>query len=626
MSFLSPLAFAFALLAVPIVVFYILKITLRRVPVTTTMFWRQIFEEKQARSLWQNLRHLISLLVNLLLLFLLVLALTQPYFSWEVMAARKFVLVLDNSASMQATDVSPTRFEAAKSTARTLIRGMRFHDEMAVVSAGGEPAVVCGLTGHERTLLSRVDAVTVTDGPTGVPAAVALARQLVGSGDNVRILVVSDGGFDSAPALVNEPGVEVHPVGTAANNVGITRFQVRRSLIDPIGFQVLVEVANHADTPVEGRLDLDLNENPVDVKPLRLEPGAVWSDTLDGTATVGGVLTAKLNMVDSFAVDNTAYAVLPQREPLNVVLVTQGNWFLQKVLEANPIVNLQTVKSLPATLPPRPVIILHKQCPETLPAGPVFVIAPESNTDAWTVGEPLANPIVVKQDSESLVLTHVKLDNVLFPEARELTLAEGGQVLLGGLNNEPLLASFDRVNGKALVLTVDLDQGDLPLRTAFPILMTNALGWFSGNTGELRESAATGTLVELDLPAGKPLDLVSPAGTRRPLPTASGRTPVGPLDAVGVWSVEPRRMSAEASKGIPARGEPEATAPVLRLGCNLANRRESDLRIPESWAQLAATKPAASSWFTRPTWFYLLVLAWLVSTAEWFLYQRRWIT
>ncbi|MEZ6046867.1 MAG: BatA domain-containing protein [Planctomycetaceae bacterium] len=54
------------LLAIPIVIFYLLKIRLRRVPVSTTMFWNQIYEEKKPRSIWQQLRHLLSLLLQLL--------------------------------------------------------------------------------------------------------------------------------------------------------------------------------------------------------------------------------------------------------------------------------------------------------------------------------------------------------------------------------------------------------------------------------------------------------------------------------------------------------------------------------------------------------------------------------
>src|SRR5438128_12031752 len=114
MNLANPLALVWTMLLVPVVVFYILKIRLRRVPVSTVIFWRQIFEEKKPRSLWQRLRHLLSLLVQLAFLALLVGALVQPFFAWEIDAARRVVLVIDNSASMNATDVAPTRLAKAK--------------------------------------------------------------------------------------------------------------------------------------------------------------------------------------------------------------------------------------------------------------------------------------------------------------------------------------------------------------------------------------------------------------------------------------------------------------------------------------------------------------------------------
>ena len=58
MNFAAPWALALAALAIPIIGFYILKIRLRQVPVSTTIFWQQIYDEKKPRSWWQNLRHL----------------------------------------------------------------------------------------------------------------------------------------------------------------------------------------------------------------------------------------------------------------------------------------------------------------------------------------------------------------------------------------------------------------------------------------------------------------------------------------------------------------------------------------------------------------------------------------
>src|SRR5436853_2714446 len=117
MSLANPTALLWLLLVIPVVVFYILKIRLKRVPVSTVIFWRQIFDEKKPRSLWQRLRHLVSLLVQLLLLALLVSALTEPFLASEARNARRIILVIDNSASMSAADVAPNRLAKAKEEA-----------------------------------------------------------------------------------------------------------------------------------------------------------------------------------------------------------------------------------------------------------------------------------------------------------------------------------------------------------------------------------------------------------------------------------------------------------------------------------------------------------------------------
>src|SRR5262245_41027900 len=107
MSFSYPMALPWAAVLLPVIAPYILKVRLRRVPVSTSLFWDQVFEEKRPRSLWQHLRHLISLLCQLLLLGLLVLALGEPLLRGELLGRKRVVLIVDNSASMQATDVGP---------------------------------------------------------------------------------------------------------------------------------------------------------------------------------------------------------------------------------------------------------------------------------------------------------------------------------------------------------------------------------------------------------------------------------------------------------------------------------------------------------------------------------------
>jgi len=199
MNLVNPTALLLAGLAVPIVIFYILKIRLRRVPVSTLLFWQQIFDEKKPRSLWQRLRHLISLLMQLAFLLLLVFAVADPIFRWQQARARRIVLVVDNSASMNTGDVLPSRLAAAKAEGGRLIDGLRLGDELAIIAAEALPRVACGFTDHQRTLRTALQSIAATEGPTRVTESVALARRLLSGSEKLRKVVVGD----SQDATVN---------------------------------------------------------------------------------------------------------------------------------------------------------------------------------------------------------------------------------------------------------------------------------------------------------------------------------------------------------------------------------------------------------------------------------------
>ena len=72
------------------------------------------------------------------------------------------------------------------------------------------------------------------------------------------------------PSWLGKENVELISIGEKTGNVGITRLQARRSLLDPIGYEILVEVANASDDPASFRLELDLDDDPIDVVPLNL--------------------------------------------------------------------------------------------------------------------------------------------------------------------------------------------------------------------------------------------------------------------------------------------------------------------------------------------------------------------
>lgn len=702
MSFGTPTALFWLALAGVIVGLYILKVRLRRVPVSTNLFWKQIYEEKPPRSLWQYLRHLLSLLLQLLLLGLLVFAVADPYLPWQLTQARRIVLVVDRSASMQSTDVLPTRFAAAMEAVHTYVDGLRAGDEMAIILADARPEVAVGMNSHIPTLQRVVGSLVPTDGPTHLEPAIELARKLIGAHPKGQVIVLTDGcveeSADSNPVVTEvglDDGKQKQQAGnqdqdtntavaidseisdlrsqfsptfrifaTAAANVGITQFQVRRSLVDPLGYEVLAEVKNASPEPLRCRLELELDGLPVDILPLDLAPDEVWSRSIEKTSLEGGRLSARLTEIASgsddrdpradiqvsqpaslnpqpsanhLLGDDVAWAILPSREIQQVLVVTPGNLFLQKVFEANPLVAVTVLRELPDAWPSDALIVLHQLVPERLPTGDVFVVDPGASTDLWTLGETLANPIVTEQDKDSPLMTHVRLDNVLMPQARKIEPTGQTHVLAGSLSGDPIYAEFLRDSGECLVLTVNLDEGDLAFRTAFPIMVSNALGWFAGTSGELNRSLSTGVVesVTLDLstqPPMTPLRLKRPDGESEKIAivadvrdeqtaddpsTVQGneipdKATVGPLQQVGVYEVT-------------AQPEDDTEpSPLATIAVNLANRRETDLRPTADMVDTGGDTVVAG-WFSRPVWYYLAALAALLTLVEWFLYQRRMI-
>src|SRR5947207_1116447 len=208
MNLANPLALAWAGLLIPVVVFYILKIRLRRVPVSTVIFWRQIFEEKKPRSLWQRLRHLLSLLVQLALLLLLIFALAQPFFAWEANEARRVVLVLDNSASMNATDVAPSRLAAAKELALKAIDSLRHRDEPIncrfEIELNGRPVDVHDLKLDANGKWSQVIEQTSTDGGR---LSATLKHDDALAADNTAVAILPKREFQPVLLVTPEPNL-----------------------------------------------------------------------------------------------------------------------------------------------------------------------------------------------------------------------------------------------------------------------------------------------------------------------------------------------------------------------------------------------------------------------------------
>ena len=475
----NPKALFWAILAVPVIALYLCRARRRRHEVSAGYLWERVFAGRPAQSArWW--RHPISLCLQLAILLLVVFAMAEPLLD----SPQRLVLVIDNSASMNATDVEPTRLGHAKQLARRQLAALGYRDQMAIIAAGDPLRVHCGLTGRQDLLEKAIQNVTATDGPTRVADAVALGRRLPAGGPNGRIIVLSDGCFDGAAKLARQDDLRLIPIGGSGDNVGVTRLKARRSPADPRQCQILAEVTSFSDQPVQCRLQIELDAESIDAVPIELAPNGRWQQTFEMTAVEGGGrLSASLDRPDAFGADDRASVVVPPCPTRPVTLVTQGNLYLEKVLGACPLAELTVTATPPQKAAQRTILVLHRRTPTRLPEGPVLVLDPAGPCELWDLGDPLERPTIARQNDRLALLADVRLEGVRLSRARPPVLTDAARSTAKPVawtaDHVAVGYAIDRPGGRVVVLSGILEAGDLPLRTAFPILMTNVLQWLA---------------------------------------------------------------------------------------------------------------------------------------------------
>src|SRR5947209_10297736 len=108
------LGLLFLLVPVAIVLLYFLKLKRKPLQVPSTFLWRKSIEDLHVNSLFQWLRENVLLLLQLLAVLFMLYAVMGFRFHGSTAKGQHYILLIDNSASMSATDVRPTRLEWAK--------------------------------------------------------------------------------------------------------------------------------------------------------------------------------------------------------------------------------------------------------------------------------------------------------------------------------------------------------------------------------------------------------------------------------------------------------------------------------------------------------------------------------
>ncbi|MEY4568198.1 MAG: hypothetical protein RLY14_3168, partial [Planctomycetota bacterium] len=364
MSWIPALSgWAFALLALippAIIALYFLKLRRNPMVVPSTYLWVKTIEDLHVNSLWQKLQKNILLYLQLLFVGLLILSLLRPGCRSESSLGKRSILLIDHSASMNATDEQPTRLDKAKEKALEMIDTMSSDDVSMVIAFSDRAEVRQGFTSDRRQLRAAVESIAPTQRTTDAKEALRAAAGLANPGrtsqlENVndiqvaealpaKLFILSDGGFSEIQDFdLGNLSAQYIPIGKQdASNVGIIAFTVERNIEHPDEVEAYARLANYSDNNIEVTTELLLDDNLIDASQTSLKPGSEEGVNFQIKNIDQGQLKLRIDVQDNLAIDNEAFATLTTAKPIKVLLVTNGNNPLELGLRTSQCAKLAT--------------------------------------------------------------------------------------------------------------------------------------------------------------------------------------------------------------------------------------------------------------------------------------------
>ena len=657
---------ATAVVVPALLILYFLKLRRRELVVPSTLLWKKAIQDLQVNAPFQKLRRNLLLLLQLLILLALLLAFSRPVTSYRPPPGAVSVILIDRSASMAARDMEGgrTRLDEAKRKATDLVDSMTKNSSAMVVAFDTSAETIQSFTSDQVALRNAIKSIQQTDRGTKLQLAYELAdasmsfdpQQERSNAPMADVYLFSDGRAADAGDVAIKGQLHFERVGTdTAPNIAIVALSAKRNYERPTQVQVFARLQNFGPQPAEVPVQLSVDGEIVEASGARTQNAFLlperWSkddrdkwetennrrqsDTVTFNLDLTNAAIIKVEQLhtqgDVLAADDAAEVIVPSPKQLSVLLVTDGNYFLERAiqnmrLKAPDIIQTSTYEEkLPQNYD---VIIFDRYTPHSLPPAGNFIffgaVPPTSQGPGQKVtaandadGSPalLSDQEVLDWQRDNPMLKDLELSKLYVAQSLKLNVPLDAQTLIDGLKGPLVVLARDgqRTN---LIVSFDILQSNWPFEVSFPIFLHRALQYMAiGSDMDVRQSYSPGSSpvipranlqrVSADLTSIK---LQGPKDTRTIKVPDSGDFALPPLDQVGVYTTDPPIPQFE------------------RIAVNLLDNNESNT-LPVSMPPGEASgqvENVTDQKARREWWWYLIAFIGLpLLFVEWWVYTRR---
>ncbi len=548
-----------------------LRIRYRELPVVTNLFWQQAVAPALARWLWQRFRHPLAYLLILAICALIWISLAEPVLDSSERDDR-YVLLLDASAGMARDD----RFERA--VRKLLGDAAKLPASRKVVWVGASTMILLA-PGEDPLLLGkRLEVLSPAASPSRLEAQLQHLAVVIPADQSTTVLIYGDTPVRQAVVDLLPSSMKVMratELDMVSGNSGITALGIAEAASGAWGaVDVFVQVEKDADqktilaTP---EITLD-GERPDDIRTTAVGSGKT---TLHDVPANGGMLVVTIPD-DGLSLDNTARLRLPHRSAIQVQL--------------SPSLDAET--ALVSLLALDPGIRITND--------DVDVVIRRRGEEVGDPGIPALEFVPMAAQDAAFILFAAEDDDALAVQAEALQSLGLNQIdssALASIARQPISVSIE--TGELRIVSVwqellGVDYNFIRSRS-FPLFITKSVRWLAQSEAWYPYAGA-GHALEPSV-GGKRTSLFSQDGNE--------------LDTIGVPVVPAQVGQLLNGAGAPA------------LFVSLLDTLTTTGKLPLGEAELLTmfdeVFPPQLSPHTLVTW--LLLLALLLLTLEWYLYQ-----
>jgi hypothetical protein len=348
---------------------------------------------------------------------------------------------------------------------------------------------------------------------------------------------------------------------------------------------------------------------PIAVTRLELAPHSILSRSYADVPAKAERLEARIAArgpagADALPSDDRAFAMLPARPHLRVLLVTAGDRYVEAALLLDRSHEVHTLSpSAYQSAAGYDLVVFDACVPTAPPEVPALYLAPPKNDRnfPFAVRGEVVRPFFEHARADEPLLRDLALRDVNIGKALAFELQPGDRAI-ATFQKTPLIVIGERAQRPFVALSFDVRDSDLPLRVAWPLFVTHAIDRLAPFDTDSRPSLEVGT--------EQRVALAQPAASARIVDPSGRSTTLSPRDQSLLF--RPERAGFYRIE----------TPNELQLLA--ANRPTKAVSIaPHAWT--AAHAPPRPTWaWPIETWQLALLLAWLIASLEWFSYQRRW--